>query len=189
MAQRGTFFVAVTGAQGVGKSTFCRNLHGKLAGAGVGEVALLDGLGDRIKGLGIPLGSASTPDTIAAVFTAHLEREAIAQSDMVVLDRCVVDALAYTRSLGVSSELELRLYEQVTALSARRLGFVVHLGLSPFFEQRGAARHESPALRRAMAGEIPSIIDRLSLDHLTLDASTEQAIADAAQAVLTAING
>lgn len=175
MSDQSTFFVAVTGAQGVGKSTFCRRLQMRLQAEGRREVSLLDGLGDRIKALGIPLGSTSTTQTIAAVFTAHLEREAAAPKGIVILDRCVVDAIAYTRSLGINSDVELRLYERVTALAATRLNLVVHLTCSPFFARRGAD-HETPVLRADVAERIVAILSELGVPRIDLDASSEDAV-------------
>lgn len=58
---------------------------------------LLDGLGDRLKLAGVPLGRHSDAATIAAVFAAHLDRETEAGPGLAILDRCLVDALAYPR--------------------------------------------------------------------------------------------
>jgi hypothetical protein len=177
------FVVAVTGAQGVGKSTFCGHLLKRLHEFGRRDTTLLDGLGDRIEALGIPLGSISTPQTVAALFTAHLEREASIKSGLIMLDRCVVDALAYTRALRINSEVEMRLYEQIANLAANRLNFVIHLGLSPFFVGKGGA-HETPALRLKVAENIPIILADLKLSYLDLDAAMENAAAKAATTIL-----
>ncbi len=94
-AGAGKFLIGVTGAQGVGKSTFCQALRNRLAEEG--PVILLDGLGDRLKLAGVPLGRHSDAATIAAVFAAHLDRETEAGPGLAILDRCLVDALAYPR--------------------------------------------------------------------------------------------
>lgn len=187
MSEGERLFVAVTGAQGVGKSTFCRSLCSRLAGAGRSDVTLLDGLGERIKALGIPLGSASDPRTIAAVFTAHLEREAAAPPGIILLDRCVVDALAYTRTLAVGTEVDRRLFECVAALASKRLGLVLHLSLSPFFSDRGAG-HETPELRFAVARGIGPILDELGLRHTEFDAACNGAVERAAETVLGSLD-
>ena len=78
-------------------------------------------------------------------------------------------AVAYTRSLEeLSSELELRLFEQVTALAVKRLAFVVHLGLSPFFEQRGAAPHRALGFDIPWATPMPSMMNTARPQRLDL---------------------
>ena len=188
MLDRGRFFVGVTGAQGVGKSTFCRNLHSQLQDAGRGDVRLLDGLGTSVAAMGVPLGSGSTPQTIIAVWTVHLEREAAAPDGVIVLDRCIVDALAYTRALRLGSDLERRLFEQVAVLVSGRLAIVLHLRLSPFFLGKGAA-HESPALRSEVAKEIDAVLRELRPRQLDLNADSDDAVDRAVRAVLEALDG
>lgn len=187
MTRASPFFIAVTGAQGVGKSTFCLELQAKLAGLIDREVALLDGLGGRIAELGIPLGSTSEPRTIAAVFTAHLERESDAPTGLVILDRCVVDALAYTRTLAVSSEVELRLFEQVAALAAKNLRLVIHLQLSPFFSDKGGA-HETSELRGSVSARIPGILEELGLHKIEIDAADAGSMQAAVNATFQLLN-
>ncbi len=180
--ERGCFFVAITGAQGVGKSTFCRNLQDRLRRTRQGEVHLLDGLGQRIRALGIPVGSASTRDSIAAVWTAHLEREATASDGLVLLDRCVIDALAYTHSLAVNSPVETWLYEAIARINSKQLRIVIHLTLSEYFTEKLAA-HETPKLRADVARAIPLILHTLGVRHLHLDAASSNAIDGAADAI------
>lgn len=128
------------------------------------------------------MGSASTSDSIAAVWTAHLERESTASDGIVLLDRCVIDALAYTRSLAVNSPIERRLYEAVAKTSFKRFGLVVHLTMSKYFVGKSAA-HETPTLRANVAREITSILHTLGLRHLQLDAASSDAIEQAANAI------
>lgn len=171
--------VAVTGAQGVGKSTFCRRLRCELSRRGFADIRLIGGLGDRLRTLGVPLGTASTEETIPAVFAAHLEREREITGGQFVLDRCLVDALAYARVLKLNNATFMRLYEGVTALSIRTLNFVVYLELSPSFEP-SSSPHETPDLRRRIAEEIPKILEELGCPTLRLDASQQSSVARAA---------
>ena len=169
LGQQKPLLIGVTGAQGVGKSTFCKNLLVSLR-ASTESVELLEGLGARVAAMGFPLGSASTPASILAVFAAHLERESTASKGLVLLDRCVVDALAYTRALGISSEVERRVLEQVCVLSAERLSLVVHLELSSFFQTTSAA-HESAELRDRVSTHIPLILTELRVRSVDVDAA------------------
>jgi hypothetical protein len=102
---------------------------------------------------------------------------------MIVLDRCVVDALAYTRALRLSTEVERRLFEQAAVLASSRLAFVLHLRLSPFFLDKGAA-HETPALRSEVAGEIETVLSELKLPRFDVNADSEDAVEESTRAVL-----
>lgn len=184
MADKSNLFVAVTGAQGVGKSTFCRALVGRLRSLFSEPVPLFDDLGARVTAMNVPFGSSSTPETIAAVWTTHLEREADAPDGLVLLDRCVVDALAYTRMLRLGTELDRKLFESVGLLASARLGLVIHLNLSDFFKDRGAP-HETPQLRYGVASQIGMILTDWDLPRIELDAAAPTAIEDAAMAVAT----
>lgn len=175
--------IGITGAQGVGKSTFAADILKELEGAGTSPICLMAGLGERMADLGIPLGSQATATTIPAVYAAHLERELAAPRGITILDRCVVDALAYTRCLGVLGATDLRLYEAVSAVAARSLSLVIHLQLSPYFEPKGGS-HESPDLRQRVAQELNDILEQISSPVISLDASNPSALAEAKTAVL-----
>lgn len=182
MLDHDRFFVAVTGPQGVGKSTFCAQLVGALARAGLGTFLLLDDLRGRVAATKVPLGSASTAATIHAVWVAHLERQAAPAGGRVLLDRCMVDALAYTRVLGVSSDLEMRLFEQVAGLLLPRLDLVIHLRLSEFFLDKGKP-HETSKDRLAVAREIEAIIHARRRPTLEISAEQPDAVEKAVKAV------
>ena len=171
--------IAVTGAQGVGKSTFCRALKSSLQSS-VREVVLFDGLGDQLKSKGVPLGRDSNAQTIAAVFGAHLERErrALACEAIVILDRCQVDALAYTRVLSVNTEVERELYNELAMRCLRSLNAIVELKLEAPFDV-GFAEHETEAIRRGVAAEIACILDSLELPRIRLNAEDADAITGA----------
>lgn len=169
--------VGVTGAQGVGKSSFCRRLIEDLQERKL-KVSLLDGLGDSVRSLGIPVGSGSTSDSIAAVFASHLRREREVACDLNVLDRCVVDALAYVRVLNKTSAIQGKMYEELSKTMARSLNFVIHLRLSKTFEITSAS-HETASDRLAIATEIPLVIRDLGVPSLSIDAADPTALADA----------
>lgn len=179
------FIVAITGAQGVGKSTFCRELASTLRTMLGEDVLLLDDLGATVSAMGVPLGSSSTKQTISAVWTTHLEREDRAPGGMVILDRCVVDALAYTRVLDLGTDLDRRLLEAVGRLASNRLSFVIHLTLSGFFADRGAS-HETPHHRQAVAQQIIHILADWPVPQVDVDAAEPGAVVRVAQIVIAA---
>lgn len=173
--------VGVTGAQGVGKSSFCRKLVNALQESGV-NVSLLEGLGDSVRSLGIPVGSDSTSDSIAAIFASHLRREREAACNLNILDRCVVDALAYVRILKKTSPVQERMYEELSKSMARSLDLVIHLQLSTTFEST-SANHETTSDRTAIARELPSVIRDLGLASLDIDAADRDALTGAISAL------
>lgn len=168
-------FVAITGGQGVGKSTFCQKLYKALKESGVQDVQVMDGLREQMDAMGIPLGSSANPQTIFAVWTAHLERQNSDAKGLILLDRCVVDALAYTRALRIGTPIERLLFEQVAYLAADRLDLVIHLRLSKFFIEKGGA-HETPELRLEVVNEVREIIPHIKLRSIELEADSEESI-------------
>jgi predicted ATPase len=127
--------------------------------------------------MGIPVGSGSTPDSIAAVFASHLQRQREVECDLNVLDRCVIDALAYVRVLNVTSPVQTKMYEELAKTMACALNFVVHLDLSKTFEVTSAG-HETAGHRLAIAAELPLIIQELGLPSVTIDAAHVSALTD-----------
>lgn len=181
------YLIAVTGAQGVGKSTFCARLVTALDSAVPHDVYAVGGLRKRMEALGLPFGSASITETIPAVFASHLERDREFQAGIAVLDRCTIDALAYARCLNLAGPMHLRLYEAVTSFNAQAWSLVIHLELSTFFEQRGGD-HETPELRLRVADEVSKIVDQLRRPTISVDAARPNAVELAATAVLAAIS-
>lgn len=167
--------IGVTGAHGVGKTTFCGHLFTALSQAGRTNVQVLGGLGDRVKAMGLPVGSNATSDSVAAIFAAHLQREREAPYGVVIMDRCLVDALAYVRVLGVTSSAQSKMYEELVRSQVGSLNLLIHLELSETFENTGAP-HESYEHRVSVAEAIPSIIHELQLPALSLDAGRHDAI-------------
>lgn len=170
--------IVVTGAQGVGKSSFCQKLFGRISDQTELTVELLDGLGDKVKASGVPVGSHSTADTIAAIFAAHIERERLAKSTVVLQDRCLVDALAYLRLLKLTTPAQTELCEEIAKALVPRITLIIHLTLSPTFEKT-TATHETPELRISMAALIPQIISEFDVAVLNIDASESGAVEEA----------
>ena len=138
-------------------------------------MALLGGLGDRLKELGIPFGNAATADSVAAIYAAHLERELAAPNGIVLLDRCGVDALAYVRCLSVNSSQELALYTALSATMCRSLDMVIHLKMEGIFTATNAT-HESEVLRPCVAREIARLIPTLPSPSISVYAADDKAI-------------
>lgn len=189
MNKSSPILIAVTGAQGVGKSTFCERLKLRLAQGRSQEPLLINGLGDKIRSMGVPLGAASNPETIFAIFHEHLrrEREIAATTEIVILDRCVIDALAYVRILDVTTQIQSDLFEELTKLASGRINLIFHLQLTDTFSVTSAT-HETPSIRAGIAELLPSILKELTVPYISLDASSDGAI-DLAEGRVISLNG
>lgn len=164
----------MTGAQGVGKSTFCNTLARELKEAC--EVHVLPSIGEGLKKRGIPFGSAATSASVLAIYCAHLERERMSpQQGLIILDRCAADALCYTRSLAVNSDIEIGLLTETSHLMAKDLDLIIHLEMTGIFEN-SAATHESENLRSSVAANFPIVLKELASPFRSINAADEFAV-------------
>jgi predicted ATPase len=178
--------VAVTGAQGVGKSTFCQKLHSMLCDRhGTGSTLLIDGLGNKIKAAGFAVGKSADTQSIAAIFSEHLRREQAIVSSIAILDRCAIDALAYVRVLRVNTAIEAAMYAEITRMMARGWSTVVHLRLSDTFLNTSAL-HEDADIRRRISHTVPEIINELGLTAHSIDAAASDSLDRIIEAVSAA---
>ena len=81
--------VAITGAQGVGKTTLARDLFAVCRARSGASCEFLQGIGQRVKEAGYPLGSAATSGTVYAFAAEHLRRERTCRAELVIQDRCL----------------------------------------------------------------------------------------------------
>ncbi|MCO7727050.1 ATP-binding protein [Brucella intermedia] len=172
---RKQLFVAVTGAQGVGKSTFCERLRLEVENL-IGEpVALLAGLGEQVRSQGIVVGSEATEAGVAAIYAAHMLRERNAPPGIVILDRCAVDAAAYVRGLPSIPWAHRALYHETSWLMSRRLSYVAHLTRTGIFAPTQVV-HETEDFRSTIAQSIPGIIQEFGLFSDDLYAADQDAV-------------
>jgi nucleoside-triphosphatase THEP1 len=177
--------IVVTGAQGVGKSTFCKKLHSAILNDRGGSVSLVEGLGEKIKAAGFAVGKTADTQGVAAVFAEHLRRERLLDGNVAILDRCAIDALAYVRTLGVNTVTEAGMYAELTRLMSTRWDMVVHLQLSKTFINNSAA-HEDAELRQQISIAIPAIIHEFGLQSYAIDAAANDSIDRIVKAVAAA---
>ncbi|MCA0338868.1 MAG: AAA family ATPase [Proteobacteria bacterium] len=178
-------FVAVTGAQGVGKSTFCEKLRSLTAESISEPVVLLAGLGEQIRSQGLIVGTNANDEAVAAIYAAHLFRERTAPKGIVILDRCAVDASAYVRALTSLPEAHRKMYNEISWLMSRRLSYVVHLKMTGIFEPI-KVHHETEDFRKAVAREIPLIIEEYNLHADELYAADEPSLNVAVKKIVEA---
>lgn len=183
ISDRRQIFVAVTGAQGVGKSTFCERLRSLIADSFGEPVVLLAGLGEQIRKQGLTVGANANDEAVAAIYAAHMSRERTAPNGIVILDRCAVDASAYIRALTHLPEAHRMMYHETSFLMSRRLSYVVHLAMTGIFEAI-RVNHETEDFRKEVAREIPLIIQEYDLLGDELYAADEQSVQIAGEKIV-----
>jgi predicted ATPase len=153
--------VAFTGGQGSGKTTLARATADHVT-AGGPRVVLLEGISNRVVARGLPLGEGATDETIIAFAHEHLLRERMAPpADFILLDRCLLDLVAYAYIRGCSSLL-IGLLEEITVSSCRAMAAVFYVPTSR--ESAGmASPNESATFRSRVASEIPNVARRLTV--------------------------
>ncbi len=170
--------LVVTGAQGSGKSTLARRLRDAYSGAGM-DCVLLECIGQRIAGLGLPLGLHATAETFCAFAAEHLRRERVCDTTgTVVQDRCLLDLLAYCRALRAGKHLQAFVAEaaRVSLSGAVILLTGLEEGLPP-----STSTVETTEFRLMIESEIKSAAAELSVELTllkgNLDARIRQALA------------
>jgi len=137
-------WIAVTGAQGSGKSTVVRALAERLEQLAT-PVVVVGGIGAYVGSMNFPLGEAATRDTISAFILEHIRRERHAP-DMALFDRCLIDLVAYTiLQLRDSDPLRL-LAVELAQMSMSRFTHVFMATIPPERVNRSSP-HESAQFR------------------------------------------
>lgn len=155
-----TYRIALTGAQGTGKSTLARALVEGLAAAGVADVHGYLGLGTTVSEAGHRVGGQADAEAVRHFFQAHLTREAEAQGSVQVFDRCLLDALAYAQVLGCFGREEFDSLCEAVKESSAGLARLLWLRITSDYPVL-TPQDESPELRRA----IDSAIGHLARTH------------------------
>lgn len=177
------FLIGVTGAQGVGKSTFSKRLTELMTYDSSAPVRLIPStLSAEMARLGFTFGSFASSESVLAIYSYHLKRGRECAPGVSVLDRCVVDALAYVRCLKVTSNIETALLEDVSRLLFESLDFVVHLEMSGIFKISDAT-HENQQLREDVSRSIIQILSERHIPYITVDASDTNALKKVREAI------
>lgn len=159
---------AVTGAQGVGKTTLARDLFALCrARAGV-SCEFLQGIGQQVKDAGYPMGSAATADTVYAFAAEHLRRERTCPAELVIQDRCLLDLLAYVRVLGLLREPAYRMLQEVARTSLGAIDLVFFVPMCDALRDGGTAL-EPPDFRWRIDAAISAVAQELGVEIVAIE--------------------
>jgi predicted ATPase len=172
------FRVAVTGAQGVGKTTLARDLFAICRARTGVSCEFLQGIGHRVKEAGYPLGPAATSGTIYAFAAEHLKRERTCQAELVIQDRCLIDLLAYVRVLGLLEEPASWMLKEATLTSLETIDLILFVPICDVLRNAGTAV-ETPEFRARIDAAIPTIARELGVQIVTVEGEPAERAAKA----------
>jgi hypothetical protein len=148
--------IAMTGAQGTGKSTLARAVRQALRAAGVADVQACEGLGATLAQAGFRSGAQAGAETVRQFAQAHIAREAAGVGAVQVFDRCLLDTLAYAQVLGCLAQDELDALARATVQSSARFAQIVWLRVTHDYPVLDSG-DESPGFRRPIDGAIGAL--------------------------------
>jgi predicted ATPase len=174
-------WIAVTGAQGSGKSTIVRALMERLEGRMMPLVPV-QGIGAFVGSLKFPLGESATRDTISAFLLEHVRRERHAPSDA-VFDRCLIDLVAYAMLQLKEGDPILDLAVELAQISMQRFRRVF-LTAIPSGRVNVSSAHESATFRARFEGILPAAAYVCGAEVIRLEGSVDERIERALEALL-----
>lgn len=152
--------IALTGAQGTGKSTLAKAIAERLRSPRR-EVLLHEGLGSAVAESGMATGALGTAESVRAFVRLHRARDAAPSSAAVqVFDRCLLDTLAYAHVLACLPESELEELRRATVASCAGTSQLIWLRVTHDYPVV-TPHDETPELRRA----IDAAIGRLAREN------------------------
>ena len=174
-------WIAVTGAQGSGKSTIVRALVERLEGR-MTPLVSVQGIGAYVGSLKFPLGESATRDTISAFLLEHVRRERHAPPDA-VFDRCLIDLVAYAMLQLKEGDPIRELAVELAQMSMQRFSRVF-LTAIPSGRVTVASAHESAAFRAQFEGILPAAASVCGAEVIRLEGSVDERIERALEALL-----
>jgi len=173
-------WIAITGAQGSGKSTVARGVAQQLNARGIATVAL-QGIGAYVSALNFPLGESATSDTIAAFLLEHIKRERHAPP-MAVFDRCLVDLVAYAIIQLEPKDPIRHLTIELAQLSIKRFARVFMTPIPPARIDL-ASPHESGVFRARFESTLASAAALCCTELIKLEGSVDERVERALEAI------
>jgi predicted ATPase len=180
-----TLRIAITGAQGTGKSTLARALADRLAAGANREVSLYEGLGTEAAREGRLTGGRAGADAVMAFARLHEAREAAATGNLQIFDRCLLDTLAYAHVLDCLSPRQLEALHRATLASCARMTRLVWLRVTTDYPVSNAT-DETPEFRRAIDTAIGTLArdNAIALAEYAVPPARYEDVAEATAAAL-----
>lgn len=182
--------IAVAGAHSTGKSTFLSNVESRLTQHGLKVGRVLD-LAQAASDLGFPILQEHVYESTLWIMAQgmRLEMEASKDTDVVLVDRPVPDALGYLlAALDVTHRQEPRLPE-LRAIAQAHAGYYDWLACTILDEtvELGPDRDKDPVFRRRAAERIAMLVDEFVPDAKRIAFGNDAAMV--ADAVRFAVSG
>jgi predicted ATPase len=176
--------IAITGAQGVGKTTLAAALKMEFDRLGIKPCLAHHNLGATAATKGVPLGGNANSNSILEFSRLHIKRERQMAGGIHLLDRCFVDVLAYGRQICADQPLLLDLVEELARASLARIDLVVRIPIIPSLSE-SKSKNESSEFRFKIENAIATILDAMPVRRLDVVSTTPE---DRVNEVLNALS-
>jgi hypothetical protein len=165
--------IAITGTHSSGKTTFLKNLEQELNGTGL-RIHRIGDFARRAQDLGFPILTNHTYESTLWIMAECLRCEAVAslQSDLILVDRPIIDALGYLQAaLQLSGRtLDSRRSEELMTIATAHTpdyDILIRTALDSNIEV-GEGRDLDAELRVAAATAIERLVNQIEPNALIL---------------------
>ena len=166
---------AITGAKGTGKSTLVERLASRFEGCQIDNaISFVASPGSTAKSKRLPLGRLGSDKTHIFFATEHLKAIRTGSDQLRVMDRCLIDHLAYVRTLSEDSSI-IELMSQLTRICSKHYSMVFVARLHRYLPLLDDDT-ESEDFRRTIEAEILSILNEFEVPHMELPTSLDCAV-------------
>ena len=152
-AQPKAIRIAITGAQGTGKSTVIGDLESHCKDALGIPIKVVLSPGESVKQQGLPLGQAATVETILAFAVEHLRRECTEIEGVVLYDRCLLDLMCYASLLHKTNLPLNALLHELAACHMKDVDIVMYTCIEPELA-RSSVDRETSQFRATLDAEL-----------------------------------